>query len=411
MGVWGAIYILALLVTLILLIIGIVFLFMKNRKANKIFKASGIVFALAIASLILSSDNGFWYTTFILAFLSMSALLVSSLIALFMKNGKAKKIFKVWGIVFAVTILSLILTLAFDDNTATQITSTSSQKEESNQGVKKAEEAKKEAEAKKKAEAEAKKKAEEAEAKKKAEAEAKKKAEAEAKKKAEAEAKKKAEAEAKKKAEAEAKKKAEEAEAKKKAEAEAKKKAEAEAKKKAEEAEAKKKAEEAEKETFGMNIIEFKTMWEQATTKSGMEDLHAFSNDKFLEAKDSIIFKSQINEYIYLQATLDPINEEIKDISLVTVPPEGNQTTISTNIILATGVLVSVLQPELTADERGDIVINNLGLGLEDTDLKTVNNEYVLNDVSYVLRNMEGLLYFGVIAGDIDELRKKQENN
>ncbi|WP_432694334.1 hypothetical protein ACRBU7_11050 [Priestia aryabhattai] len=375
MGVWGAIYILALLVTLILLIIGIVFLFMKNRKANKIFKASGIVFALAIASLILSSDNGFWYTTFILAFLSMSALLVSSLIALFMKNGKAKKIFKVWGIVFAVTILSLILTLAFDDNTATQITSTSPQKEESNQGVKKAEEAKKEAEAKKKAE--------------------------EAKK--EAEAKKKAE-EAKK--EAEAKKKAEEA----KKEAEAKKKAEAEAKKKAE-AEAKKKAEEAEKETFGMNIIEFKTMWEQATTKSGMEDLHAFSNDKFLEAKDSIIFKSQINEYIYLQATLDPINEEIKDISLVTVPPEGNQTTISTNIILATGVLVSVLQPELTADERGDIVINNLGLGLEDTDLKTVNNEYVLNDVSYVLRNMEGLLYFGVIAGDIDELRKKQENN
>ncbi|MFE4120090.1 cell envelope integrity protein TolA [Priestia sp. YIM B13486] len=376
MGVWGAIYILALLVTLVLLIIGIVFLFMKNRKANKIFKASGIVFALAIASLILSSDNGFWYTTFILAFLSMSALLVSSLIALFMKNGKAKKIFKVSGIVFAVTILSLILTLAFDDNTATQITSTSSQKEESNRGVKKAEEAKKEAEAKKKAEAEA---------KKKAEAEAKKKAEAEAKKKAEAEAKKKAEAEAKKKAEAEAKKKAE--------------------------AEAKKKAEEAEKETFGMNIIEFKTMWEQATTKSGMEDLHAFSNDKFLEAKDSIIFKSQINEYIYLQATLDPINEEIKDISLVTVPPEGNQTTISTNIILATGVLVSVLQPELTADERGDIVINNLGLGLEDTDLKTVNNEYVLNDVSYVLRNMEGLLYFGVIAGDIDELRKKQENN
>ena len=109
--------------------------------------------------------------------------------------------------------------------------------------MKKAEEAKKkaEAEAKKKAEEEAKKKAE-AEAKKKAEEEAKKKAEAEAKKKAEEEAKKKAEAEAKKKAEEEAKKKAE-AEAKKKAEEEAKKKAEAEARKKAE-AEARRKAEE-----------------------------------------------------------------------------------------------------------------------------------------------------------------------
>jgi colicin import membrane protein len=107
------------------------------------------------------------------------------------------------------------------------------------QGSKAADDAKAEAEARKKAEEEAKAKSE-AEARKKAEEEAKAKAEAEARKKAEEEAKAKAEAEARKKSEEESKAKAE-AEARKKAEEEAKAKAEAEAHKKAED-EAKAKA-------------------------------------------------------------------------------------------------------------------------------------------------------------------------
>ena len=113
----------------------------------------------------------------------------------------------------------------------------------------KAEQERKEAEAKAKAEEEARVKAE-AEAKAKAEEEARVKAEAEAKAKADEEARVKAEAEAKAKADEEARVKAE-AEAKAKAEEEARVKAEAEAKAKAEEearvkaeAEAKAKAEE-----------------------------------------------------------------------------------------------------------------------------------------------------------------------
>ncbi|MCO0600730.1 hypothetical protein NGI46_25735 [Peribacillus butanolivorans] len=58
MGFWANISILLLLATIVFIITGIVFLFMKNGKAKKVFKTSCITFLAFIVSLILSSDNG-----------------------------------------------------------------------------------------------------------------------------------------------------------------------------------------------------------------------------------------------------------------------------------------------------------------------------------------------------------------
>ncbi|WP_350302198.1 hypothetical protein [Peribacillus frigoritolerans] len=54
MGFWANISILLLLATIVFIITGIVFLFMKNGKAKKVFKASGVTFSVFIVSLIFS---------------------------------------------------------------------------------------------------------------------------------------------------------------------------------------------------------------------------------------------------------------------------------------------------------------------------------------------------------------------
>ncbi|AZV42006.1 hypothetical protein BAOM_1396 [Peribacillus asahii] len=392
MSFWDGISILAFLITLVLLIIGIVFLFMKNGKANKIFKLLGIVFAVAIGSLILSGDNGFWYSTFILAFLATVILLIVGIVYLFMKNGKAKKVFKTSGIVFAVTIVSFILTIAFADNTATQTASNTTQKEEPNQDVK-AEEAKKEAEAKKaeeaKKEAEAK-KAEEA----KKEAEAKKKAE-EAKKEAEA---KKAE-EAKK--EAEAKKKAEEA----KKEAEAKKKAE-EAKK---EAEAKKKAEEAEKisEVTEKNQTIFDNDWEtfKSNWYNSMNSVDGnISVIRDLEEEQSgfnIRHDGQLRKSLFISANTDENTDKIVYAVVIGAIVENN-TDINGLVLLASTNLIKITDPSLTLEKRKQIALEYLGLG-DGVILYEKSLSYSHNGITYLAEYEHGEGSVGTLLVSVEK--------
>ena len=111
----ATITIFSLFLTIVLLIVGIIFLFLKNGKATKVFKTSGIAFSVFIISLILSGDNGFWYTAFILAFLVTLILLIVGTVFLFLKNGKAKKVFKTSGIAFLVFIVSVSFTVVFTD--------------------------------------------------------------------------------------------------------------------------------------------------------------------------------------------------------------------------------------------------------------------------------------------------------
>lgn len=168
-------------------------------------------------------------------------------------------------------------------------------------------------------------------------------------------------------------------------------------------------AEEIVEKTFRMNILEFRDAWLQFTDTSSLERINTVTNEEYIEVEDGIIYTADINEYLLIQALLDFQNEEIISIFIEAVPPEESYSDESFDIDIAPAVLMAILQPEITPDERGDIVISNLGWGAQGVNQETLNNEYILNDTTYVTKNMDGLLYFGMLAGNIEEMR--QRNN
>ncbi|WKA53432.1 hypothetical protein [Planococcus shixiaomingii] len=267
------------IICLLLLVVGIglgctasIFLFINVQKAIKLFKIGGLILFLSVVSVFLSLENhNMWDKLIIILVLSSMILLVISVTNWFLKNGKAKKMFKFFVYTFVASLILTAINNTFEvenEETGKMYVSANEERREKEQiDLKEKELAEeKKAEAKKKAEekavAEAEKNAEArkvAEAKKIAEEKAVAVEEAEAKKVVEAEKK----AEAKKVVEAEKKAEAKKVvEAKKKAEAkkvvEAKKKAEA---KKVVEAENKaeaKKVVEAENKAEAKKVVEAK---------------------------------------------------------------------------------------------------------------------------------------------------------
>jgi len=323
MGFGDVISISTFLFTPIFLIVGIVFLFLKNGKAKKMFRISGIVFSVAIVSFILTMELGFWLTTLILVFLSLLALLFISLVYLFTKNGKAKKMFKVSGIFFAVTIVSFLLGLKFDDRNVTQTTQTvlsSSQGEDASQDTKKKVEAK----------AIAKEKAEKAEKK----AIAKEKAE-EAEKKAIA--KEKAE-EAEKKAIA--REKAEEAEKK------------AIAREKAEEAEKK----EANNQTiFDIDWETYKKNWYNSMN-SVDGNLSVITDKEEKQSAFTIRHDGQLRKALFVSVNTDEITNKIVYAVVIGTTNEDN-----VDVFTASANLIKLTDPTLPVEIRKQIVFE-LGL-------------------------------------------------
>ncbi|WP_404466837.1 hypothetical protein [Planococcus rifietoensis] len=166
-------------------------------------------------------------------------------------------------------------------------------------------------------------------------------------------------------------------------------------------------AEEIVEETFEMDIHEFKEAWLQITDMSGMERINTITNEDSFDAGDGIIYTANINEYILLQAHLDYLNEDIVSIFIEAVPPDESYSDADIDVAIAPAVLVAILQPEITSDERGDIIINNLGWGAQGVDQETLDKEYISNNTTYVVKNMDGLLYSGMKAGNIEEIRER----
>jgi FtsZ-interacting cell division protein ZipA len=229
-GFFLAIFIgsLGFIITAYFLVSGINGLRKGNGKAKKNF----LWMVMGLLIWLFSFGNSGVIVLFILGFLSFVFFLITGILALFKRNGKAKKRFLLMLGAMVIWIGSAVMIPTEKKETNVQASEAKvKSKEEANKKAAALAQAKKEAELKAKEDAEQKAK-QEAEEKTKLEAEAKAKAEAEQKAKAEAEQKAKAEAEQKAKAEAEQKANAE-AEAKAKAEAEAKAKAEEEAQAKA----------------------------------------------------------------------------------------------------------------------------------------------------------------------------------
>jgi flagellar biosynthesis GTPase FlhF len=202
-------------ITAYFLLSGINGLRRQNPKAKKNF----LWMLIGLIIWLLASGNSVIIVLFALGFLAFIFFLITGILALFKRNGKAKKRFLLMLGAMVIWLGSAAMLPSDKKDTNIQASETK---------VKSKEEAKKKEEAKEKSKQEAETK-EKAEAKAAAEAEAKAKADAEAKAAAEAAAKAKADAEAKAAAEAAAKAQAD-AEAKAAAEAAAKAQADAEAK-------------------------------------------------------------------------------------------------------------------------------------------------------------------------------------
>ncbi|MFJ5714663.1 excalibur calcium-binding domain-containing protein [Neobacillus sp. NPDC093127] len=221
---------LGFIITTYFLVSGINGLRKRNGKAKKNF----LWMVIGLLIWLFAFGNSGIMVLFVLGFLAFIFFLIAGILALFKRNGKAKKRFLLMLGAMVIWIGSAVMIP--NDKKETNVQASEAKvksKEEANKKAAALAQAKKEAELKAKEDAEQKAK-QEAEEKTKLEAEAKAKAEAEQNAKVEVEQKAKAEAEQKAKAEAEQKAKAE-AEQKAKAEAEAKARAEAEARAKAEE--------------------------------------------------------------------------------------------------------------------------------------------------------------------------------
>ncbi|CRK84673.1 excalibur calcium-binding domain-containing protein [Neobacillus massiliamazoniensis] len=206
------------IITAYFLVSGINGIRKRNPKATKNF----FLMIVGIIIWLLATGNSAFIILFALGFVLFLVFLVTAIISLFKRNGKAKKQFLMMAGAMVVCIGSAAMIP--NDKKETKVEATQVKKKVADEAEKKAaaiakQKAKEEAELKAKQEAEQKAK-EEAELKAKQEAEQKAKEEAELKAKQEAEAKAKEEAELKAKQEAEANAKAQaEADAKAKAEA------------------------------------------------------------------------------------------------------------------------------------------------------------------------------------------------
>lgn len=203
------------------------------RKRNSRSKVNFIWMIIGLIIWLVASGNSIIMVLFAFGFLAFIFFSIAGIIALFKRNGKAKKRFLFMLVAMVVWIGSA--TLLPDDKKESNVQASEAKgksKEEAKEKAAALAKEKKDAEEKAKAEAEQKAK-QEAEEKAKAEAEAQAKADAEQKAKAEAEAQAKADAEQKAKEEAEARAQAE-AQAQAQAAAEAQAKADAEARAQAE---------------------------------------------------------------------------------------------------------------------------------------------------------------------------------
>jgi membrane protein implicated in regulation of membrane protease activity len=191
----------------------------RNPKAKKNF----LWMVIGLIIWLLAFANSFFMVLFAFGFLAFIFFLIAGILALFKRNGKAKKRFLL--MLGAMVIWLGSAAMIPNDKKETSLQASEAKVKSQEVAKKKAtvlEKAKKEAELKEKVDAEQKAK-QEAEVKAKQEVEAEQKAKAEAEQKAQAEAEQKAQADAEQKAQ-------EEAQAKATAEAEAKARAEAEAK-------------------------------------------------------------------------------------------------------------------------------------------------------------------------------------
>ena len=154
----------------------------------------------------------------------------------------------------------------------------------------------------------------------------------------------------------------------------------------------------AQEATFGITITDFKNKWSAMANENEMYAINTITDMNY-DAQTNI-YKGKVTDYLGIEAKLEPGTEKIIYIATVSPVTQEGQTIIAGNISIGTAILQSIVNPSLTPDERGEIAIKQLGFGLKETDLTTVDNSYIYKGDTYFLRNLDGLVYFIAAKGE-----------
>lgn len=144
--------------------------------------------------------------------------------------------------------------------------------------------------------------------------------------------------------------------------------------------------------TLGISIEEFKKRFNKAAEKLNTD--FYISDVQIIKGSAKDTFQYTFTNNLALVGTL---NKQNKQIDSITIIGTGDGTLKSgTDILLSMGVLIMAMNPELSANERGNI-LRELGLLGDNTDIWNLNKSTIRNGKKYFLMTSKELgIWFGV---------------
>ncbi|UQZ76866.1 hypothetical protein C2I17_21245 [Niallia circulans] len=145
---------------------------------------------------------------------------------------------------------------------------------------------------------------------------------------------------------------------------------------------------EVKKPSFDFAWDEFEHNWITVIPEIKGSEIENFSEKDSTDQGDNIVINAKITDYLHLLGDLEPKSEKVKYLSIMGEPTSDNGK--NSNIILAFGNLIAVSNPELTTEERRDILMDKLKFN--SGDLSNLDETYDYKGVTYKATTMAGIL-------------------
>ena len=142
---------------------------------------------------------------------------------------------------------------------------------------------------------------------------------------------------------------------------------------------------------IGLAPEEFKNNFNALSQNTAADTGLLISNLKVETGEVQNVFQVTFNQKLAMTGTVNKNDNMIRDISIIAQPT--NNATHNLNLILAFGYLIGSVSPELTPDERGQ-VLKELGFMDKDADLTKLDGKVLRGNVQYSASFMQGIGFF-----------------
>ncbi|MEK4031030.1 hypothetical protein MKZ02_21140 [Pseudobacillus sp. FSL P4-0506] len=144
---------------------------------------------------------------------------------------------------------------------------------------------------------------------------------------------------------------------------------------------------------FNFTWDQFQSNWSTLVPEIKEMGLATITVKDKVDQVDNQVVNAKINDYLMMMSDVDPASDKVKYIMLM-AEPSANDQNQNLNILLAFGNLIASSNPDLTKDERGNILMD--GLGFNGGSLENLNEHYEYEGVKYDASNMNGLLTLSI---------------